>query len=254
METALKFLVYMLIGFCAQMIDGTMGMAYGVSCRTFLKTTGVPTALASALTHLSEVPTTLASGISHIKLKNVDKKLLLKLMIPGVIGGVIGAYLLTNKGDFLEPFIDAYLIVMGGIIISKAFSKKEKPPKEPGAYVYPLGLVGGFCDAAGGGGWGPIVTSTMVATGYDVKRTIGTVNTAEFVVTMAETVAFIPVLAGEFLQYAEMVLAIVIGGVIAAPLAAALCKKLPVKPLLGIVGTLIILLNIWNLLKYFGVV
>lgn len=248
----LKFVIYLIIGFLAQMIDGTMGMAYGVSCRTFLKTAaGVPGATASAVVHVSEVPTTLASGISHLKLKNVNMSLLWKLMIPGVIGGVVGAYILQNAGDRFEPFIDAYLIIMGIVIICKAFSKKKKDTREPGAYVYPLGLAGGFFDAAGGGGWGPIVTSTMVATGHDVKRTIGTVNTAEFVVTLAETIAFMPTLISQFREYVLIVLGLIIGGVIAAPVAAWACKKLPVKTLLIIVGALIAGLNIWNLIKWF---
>ena len=247
-----KFLIYLLIGFLAQMIDGTMGMAYGVSCRTFLRTAaGVPGATASAVVHVSEVPTTLASGISHLKMKNVNLSLLWKLMIPGVVGGVVGAYLLQNAGDRFEPFIDGYLILMGIVIIAKAFSKKEKAPREPGAYVFPLGLAGGFFDAAGGGGWGPIVTSTMVATGHDVKRTIGTVNTAEFVVTLAETIAFIPTLVSQFREYLLIVLGLIIGGVVAAPVAAWACKKLPVKALLIIVGALIACLNIWNLIKWF---
>ena len=241
-----KFLIYLLIGFLAQMIDGTMGMAYGVSCRTFLRTAaGVPGATASAVVHVSEVPTTLASGISHLKMKNVNLSLLWKLMIPGVVGGVVGAYLLQNAGDRFEPFIDGYLILMGIVIIAKAFSKKEKAP------VFPLGLAGGFFDAAGGGGWGPIVTSTMVATGHDVKRTIGTVNTAEFVVTLAETIAFIPTLVSQFREYLLIVLGLIIGGVAAAPVAAWACKKLPVKALLIIVGALIACLNIWNLIKWF---
>lgn len=251
MQIVLQVILYVIIGFCAQMIDGTLGMAYGVSCRTFLKAAaGLPSAVASAVVHVSEIPTTLASGISHLTLKNVDYKLLWKLLIPGVIGGVIGAYFLANIGDWFEPYIDGYLIIMGVIILLKAFKKAEDKPKELGGLVIGLGLVGGFCDAAGGGGWGPIVTSTMVATGHDVKKSIGTVNTAEFIVTVAETTTFIALMS-DFKSYMFTIIGLIVGGVIAAPIAALLCKKLPVRPLLGVVGALIIGLNTYNLIKFF---
>ena len=235
-----------------RILDGTLGMAYGVSCRTFLKTVaGVPSALASAVVHVAEVPTTLASGLSHIRLKNVDKSLFLHLVIPGVIGGVAGAWFLSSAGDALEPFIDAYLIVMGFIILRKAFRKSQKE-RHIGKGIYPLGLAGGFLDATGGGGWGPVVTSTMLAVGHDVKKTIGTVNTAEFLVTLAETTTFV-VLIRDFTSYWPTILGLVIGGVCAAPLAAWICRKIPVRPLLAIVGILIIALNLYSLLQCLAV-
>ena len=209
-----KFLLFIVIGFAAQIIDGTLGMAYGVSCRTFLKTVaGLPSALASAVVHVAEVPTTLASGLSHIKLKNVDKSLFFHLAIPGVIGGVAGAWFLSSAGDALEPFIDAYLIIMGFVILRKAFLKSQKE-RHIGKGIYPLGLAGGFLDATGGGGWGPVVTSTMLAVGHDVKKTIGTVNTAEFLVTLAETTTFV-VLIRDFTSYWQTILGLIIGGVCA---------------------------------------
>lgn len=246
-----ELFLFILIGFAAQIIDGTLGMAYGVSCRTFLKTVaGLPTALASAVVHVAEVPTTLVSGLSHLRLRNVDRSLLWRLMLPGVVGGVLGAWFLTSIGDQLEPFIDLYLIVMGVIILLKAFRRERTQPRKVGSYIYPLGMAGGFLDATGGGGWGPVVTSTMVATGHDVKKTIGTVNTAEFIVTVAETTAF-AVLLDDFLHYWQIILGLVIGGVCAAPLAAWICKKIPVRPLLAIVGCLIVGLNLYNLLSRF---
>lgn len=246
-----RFLLFIVIGFAAQIIDGTLGMAYGVSCRSFLKTVaGLPSALASAVVHVAEVPTTLASGLSHLKLRNVDKKLFLHLAIPGVLGGVLGAWFLSNVGDHLEPFIDAYLIVMGFVILRKAFQKRQKE-RHIGKGIYPLGLAGGFLDATGGGGWGPVVTSTMVAVGHDVKKTIGTVNTAEFLVTLAETTTFV-VLLNDFTSYWQIILGLIVGGVCAAPLAAWICKRIPVRPLLAIVGLLIIGLNIYNLIRWFG--
>ncbi len=245
----MQFVIFLIIGFAAQLIDGTLGMAYGVSCRTFLKMAGLPGAMASAVVHCAEVPTTLVSGIAHWQLKNVNWKLLLKLAIPGVVGGVLGAWVLTSIGDKLEPFIDIYLIVMGLLIFIKVFKKDGKPPRKAGAYVYPLGFLGGFLDATGGGGWGPVVTSTMLASNHETKKTIGTVNTAEFVVTLAQTTAFL-VLISDFLAHWQVIVGLILGGVIAAPLAAYICKKMPVKPLLAIVGVLIVGLNIYNLVSW----
>lgn len=243
----LRFFLYVIIGFAAQIIDGTLGMAYGVSCRSFLRSVaGLPSAMASAVVHVAEVPTTLASGLSHWKLRNVDKSLLWKLALPGVAGGALGAWVLSSIGDTLEPVIDVYLIFMGVVILRKAFQKEHKE-RRMGAGIYPLGLAGGFLDATGGGGWGPVVTSTMVAVGHDVKKTIGTVNTAEFLVTVAETTAF-AVLLRDFAAYSTVILGLIVGGVAASPLAAWLCKKLPVRPLLAIVGSVIIALNLYNLL------
>lgn len=244
----LNFLLYVITGFIAQLIDGTMGMAYGISCSTFLKVfVGIPSAVASAVVHCAEIPTTLVSGISHWKLKNVQKSLMLKLIIPGVIGGILGAYFITRIGDVLEPFIDVYLIIMGFTIFLKALKKKRETPREAGVYIYPLGLVGGFLDATGGGGWGPIVNSTLIAYGHDVKKSIGTVNSVEFIVTVVETTTFATLLV-DFKSYLVIIFGLVVGGVIAAPLAAILCKKIAVKPLLGLVGMFIICLNVYNLI------
>jgi len=243
------------IGIIAQMIDGTMGMAYGVSCNTFLRSfAGLPSAVASASVHFAEMFTTLASGISHFKLKNVDKRLFLMLLIPGVIGGVLGAYLLANfYSSAWDPIIDIYLIIMGFVVLLKVF-KKERKVREPGKYVYGLGLIGGFCDAVGGGGWGPVVTSTLVATDHDVKTTIGSVNTAEFFVTVAQSATFVFTMKAAFLENMYSILGLIIGGLIAAPFAAILCKKIPVKPLLLIVGLLIIGTNVLKFLQHLGIV
>ena len=247
-----RFLLFIVIGFAAQIIDGTLGMAYGVSCRTFLKTAaGLPSALASAVVHVAEVPTTLASGLSHLRFRNVDKSLFWHLAVPGIIGGVAGAWFLTSVGEDLEPFIDVYLIIMGFVILRKAFQKRKKE-RHIGKYIYPLGLAGGFLDATGGGGWGPVVTSTMLAVGHDVKKTIGTVNTVEFLVTLAETTTFV-VLIRDFTSYWQTILGLIIGGVCAAPIAAWICKKIPVRPLLAIVGLLIIALNAYSLIQWFAI-
>ncbi len=244
------FLICVLVGFLAQCVDGTLGMAYGVSCRTFLRTMAhIPAAMASAVVHCAEIFTTLVSGISHLKLKNVVHDMLWRLILPGVLGGVLGAWFLSGVGDILEPFIDVYLIVMGLIIFTKVFDKKRRKPRSLGWKIWPLGFFGGFLDATGGGGWGPVVTSTLLANDQDVKKSIGTVNTAEFIVTLAETTTFVALLH-DMTSFWATILAVALGGVLGAPLAAWLCKRLPVKPLLAIVGVLITGLNIYNLIAW----
>jgi uncharacterized membrane protein YfcA len=244
----LNILLYILVGFIAQMIDGALGMAYGVSSNTFLLSLGIPPAAASASVHMAEVVTTGISGFSHWKLGNVDWKLVRRLLVPGVIGGVIGAYLLTSiDGNILKPYIAAYLLFMGGFIIYKAFTMKSqhKLDDDHGPPISLLGLLGGFCDAIGGGGWGPVVTSTLVAYGKHPRMTIGSVNFSEFFITLSESITF--VLALSFGQYWQIILGLLIGGAIAAPLAALLSQKLPLKTLMVVVGILIILLSIRTL-------
>ena len=244
----LSILLYVLVGFVAQMIDGALGMAYGVSSNTFLLSLGIPPAAASASVHMAEVVTTGVSGISHWRLGNVDWKLVRRLLIPGVIGGVVGAYLLTSiDGDIIKPYISAYLLVMGGVIVYKAFTlvPRSKPDGYHGPRVSWLGLLGGFCDAIGGGGWGPVVTSTLVARGKNPRMTIGSVNFSEVFVTLAESILF--VLTLDFRNYWQIILGLLIGGVVAAPIAARLTQKLPLKTLMIFVGVLIIGLSIRTL-------
>lgn len=244
------FFICLAVGFLAQLIDGTLGMAYGVSCSTFLRTFGVSSAVSSACTHAAEIFTTLASGISHLSMKNVSRALFVRLAIPGVIGGVFGAYILTSFDDrVIAPFISTYLVVMGLVIFLKMFRKKgETAKKKVGAWVCPLAFIGGTSDAMGGGGWGPVVTSTLLARDHDVHKTIGSVNTAEFFVTLAESITFFVTL-GSLKEYLPSVLGLIVGGVIAAPFAALLCRKLPVRPLLGIVGLTIMGINSWKLVQ-----
>ena len=238
--------IYILIGFLAQMIDGSLGMAYGVSCRSFLKAlTGIPPAAASAVIHIAEIPTSLVSGISHFRIGNVDRRVFIMLLFPGVIGGVIGAWTIVGVGEGLEKAIDIYLMIMGMVILMKAIRATRKKIKT-GRLVLPLGFVGGFLDAIGGGGWGPIVTSTMVATGEDVKKTIGTVNAAEFVVTVAETTAF-ALMMTDISHFYPVIGGLVVGGVIAAPIAARICRLIPERALMAAVGVLIIVLNVYDL-------
>ncbi len=183
------------VGFFAQVIDGALGMAYGITATTFLLSAGATPAAASASVHIAEVFTTGFSGISHVKLGNVNKSLFLRLLLPGMIGAVLGAVLITRfDGHQLKPFISAYLLLMGLYILSKAYRHviKRRAPR----HVAKLALFGGFVDAAGGGGWGPVVTSSLIGSGSDPRTTIGSVNFAEFFLTIASATSFI-LLAGQ---------------------------------------------------------
>ena len=241
------FLICVLCGFLAQLIDGTLGMAYGVSSSTLLRAMGQSSAMASFCTHTAEIFTTLASGVSHFTMKNIDRSLLIRLIVPGVIGGVTGAYLLTGLDDsVISPVVSVYLIIMGAVIFAKAFKKPKKQPRKIGKAVYPLALIGGYSDSIGGGGWGPVVTSTLVAADCDVRTTIGSVNTAEFFVTLAESAAFFLTI-GSLGDALPATVGLILGGVAASPIAAWLCRKIPVKPLIAIVGAVIVVLNAWKL-------
>ncbi|MCD4686262.1 MAG: sulfite exporter TauE/SafE family protein [Anaerolineae bacterium] len=237
----------MVVGFLAQLIDGALGMAYGVSSTTFLLSTGVSPAAASASVHTAEVFTTLASGASHLRLGNVDRRIFTRLVIPGMLGGITGAYILSNiPSDTIKPLVSIYLLLMGARILVKAL-RASPQAREAIQHLFPLGLVGGFFDAIGGGGWGPIVTTTLVARGNDPRTTIGSVNTAEFFVTFAEVATFL--LAFSFVEYRTVIAGLVIGGVLAAPFAALVCRKLSARKLMVIVGTLIILLSLRTILQ-----
>ncbi|OCC01146.1 hypothetical protein BA190_30540 [Labrys sp. WJW] len=234
------------VGLLAQIVDGALGMAYGVTSTTFLLSTGVPPAAASASVHIAEIFTTGFSGLSHWKLGNVNGKLFARLLVPGVIGAVIGAYLVTAiDGDLLKPWISAYLLLLGLYIVSKAF-RAIHVRTEPPTFVAPLAVTGGFVDAVGGGGWGPVVTTSLLGTGHDPRTTIGSVNAAEFFLAIASGFSF--ALLGGFTHWTTIA-GLVFGGLFAAPFAALLVKKLPTRALLIIVGVLITALSAWNLWK-----
>jgi len=243
-------ITYAVVGFLAQMIDGTLGMAYGVSANTFLLSVGVGPVAASASVHIAEFFITFVSGVSHFKLGNVDRELLKRLALPGVIGGVIGAYLLTNfPGDFLKPLVNVYLIGMGIFILYKAIRKKVQAKLEQKNLSF-LGLIGGLFDAVGGGGWGPIVTTTLLARGNNPRMTIGTVNLAEFFVTAAQAATFVTLLGLQ--DNWQIIAGLAIGGVIAAPLAALLCSRIPTKILMILVGLLVVFLNLRSIILLLG--
>lgn len=248
----LSIFVFIIFGFIAQMIDGSLGMAYGVSANSFLLTVGLSPAVASASVHASEIVTTLVSGISHWKFGNIDQRMFLRLLIPGVIGGALGAYILTAlDGNLIKPYISIYLLIMGIRILYKAFKPTAEHDKEPkSGLLVALGLAGGACDAIGGGGWGPVVTSTLISTGHSPRKTIGSVNFSEFFVTLAESLVFILTIG---LTNWKIISGLLIGGVIAAPLGAMVTKKLPTKLIMIIVGSLIIFLQLRTLyLLWFG--
>ncbi|HUU14465.1 MAG TPA: sulfite exporter TauE/SafE family protein [Terriglobia bacterium] len=239
-----NLIIFVIVGFAAQIIDGALGMAYGVSSTTFLLTVGISPAAASASVHTAEVFTSGVSGISHLRFGNVDRELFKRLLIPGIIGGIAGAYILTTlPSERIKPFVALYLLVMGAIIVRKAMKKIEE--KKSRTHLVPLGLVGGFFDAIGGGGWGPIVTSTLVARGEKPRIAIGSVNLAEFFVTVAEATTFFLTLG---LVHWKIIVGLTVGGVLAAPLAAYVCKRLPARALMVMVGTLIIILSIRTIL------
>jgi uncharacterized membrane protein YfcA len=236
------------VGLLAQIVDGALGMAYGVTSTTFLLSTGVPPAAASGSVHIAEIFTTGFSGLSHWKLGNVNPGLFKRLVIPGVIGAVVGAYVVTSlDGDLLKPWIAGYLLVMGLVIIVKAF-RAIRVCTEPPTFVAPLGLTGGFVDAVGGGGWGPVVTTSLVTGGQDPRTTIGSVNAAEFFLAIASGLSF-AALGG--LTHWTTIAGLVVGGLFAAPFAALLVKKLSTRTLMVTVGLLITSLSLFNLSKVF---
>jgi uncharacterized membrane protein YfcA len=234
------------VGLLAQVIDGALGMAYGVTASSFLLAAGATPLTASGATHLAEVFTTGISGVSHLRMGNVNKKLFLSLVIPGVTGGLIGTYVLGNiDGAILKPWISGYLLLMGLYVLARAFRKiiLVNSDVRP-ARVVPLALFGSFMDTTGGGGWGPIVTTSLVGAGHDPRTTIGSVNFAEFFLTVAVSAAFFSILDSDvWLTVAGLVL----GGMFAAPFAAYVTRHVKTRYLLVLVGTLISAISLYNL-------
>lgn len=242
-----EFVLLVLAGFTAQIIDGALGMAYGVSCSTLLLTIGVPPAIVSASVHTAEVFTTGVSGLSHIFMKNIDKKLFFKLVFTGVLGAIIGTYLISKifDGKTIKPYIAAYLLILGIILLIKSF-KNITAKQSNWRFAPVLGFIGAFFDTIGGGGWGPIVSSNLIDKGNSPREVIGTVNTAEFFVTFTSTGIFIYFLG---IDSWKPVLALILGGVIAAPIGAFILKFLQPKTILRSVGILIIITSAYTIYK-----
>jgi uncharacterized membrane protein YfcA len=249
MEGLDAFWLFLAVGFVAQAVDGALGMAYGVVSSTVLLSLGVPPAVASASVHAAEVFTTGASAASHAAHRNVTWRFLLPLALAGMIGGGLGAYLLTGiDGEAVRPWVVGYLGLMGALILFRAF---KRPPLRTihWKWASPLGLIGGFADAVGGGGWGATVTGTLVGAGKEPRRAVGTANVAEFFVTSAISAAFLAALltgrwedAGALEDHAAAVAGLVLGGLLAAPLAGRIVKVVPARVLTWMVGVLVITL------------
>jgi uncharacterized protein len=240
---------YIAIGFAAQLIDGALGMAFGVICSTLLVSVmGVPPARASAGVHLVEMFTTGASGISHALHKNVDWKLFARLAIPGVIGGCAGAYVLSNvDASVTRPIVMLYLTCIGFYLLYKAMTYPVEPKVKQAKVVAPLGLIGGFMDASGGGGWGPIVTSNLLIQGTDPRKTVGTVNTAEFFLTTSISITFILTIGLE--AFTIVTGGLLLGGIIAAPFGAMIAKRVRIRVLMLMVGAVLTATSLFSLYK-----
>lgn len=255
------FLLFLAVGFLAQCVDGALGMAYGVISSTVLLAFGVPPATASASVHAAEVFTTAASAGSHAANRNVNWKLFAPLAAGGVVGGVLGAFVLTSiDGDLLKPWITAYLAIMGLVIIWRA-TRKTRERVFPVKFSAPLGVVGGFFDAIGGGGWGPTVTTTMVGSGQDPRISIGTTNTAEFFVTAAISATFLAALltghwdqAEGIASHAAAIAGLIVGGLIAAPLAGVIARIAPRQVLTYGVGAIVLFTAGYQALRLFKVI
>ncbi len=254
------FWIFLLVGFGAQIVDGALGMAYGVISSTVLLAFGVPPATASASVHAAEVFTTAASAGSHAVNKNVNWGLFVPLALGGALGGGLGAFVLTSiDGDLLKPWITAYLSIMGLVIIWRA-TKQTRERVFPTKLAGPLGLVGGFFDAIGGGGWGPTVTTTMVGSGQDPRISIGTANTAEFFVTATISATFLAALltghwqqADGVVNHAMSVIGLIVGGLLAAPFAGIIARVAPKRVLTYGVGAVVLFSAGYQALRLFGV-
>lgn len=249
-------LPFVLIGFAAQLVDGALGMAFGQISSTLLITMGVPPASASAGVHIAETFTTGVSGISHVAHRNVDWRLFVRIVVPGIIGGVLGAYVLSQlKADTAKPFVLAYLTALGVYLFYRGVMHRhtEKRPR----IVEPLGLAGGFLDAAGGGGWGAIVTTNLLVQGSNPRKTIGTVATTEFFVTITISATFLATLTivgtpEERDLLLRATVGLLIGGVLAAPFGAWIAKRVNPDRLLTFVGLLVTVTSGYGLYRVLG--
>ncbi len=246
-------LPFIAVGFAAQLVDGALGMAFGVISSTLLVgVMGVPPALASQRVHVVECFTTGVSGISHLLHRNIDGRLFVRLAIPGVIGGCFGAYLLSflfkQDADFVKPFVLLYLSAIGIYLLVRGIMY---PPKiKEAKLIAPLGFVGGFLDAAGGGGWGPVVTSNLLIQGADPRKVVGTVSAAEFFLTVAVSATFIWNLG--VADLAGATLGLLIGGIAAAPFGAVAAKRIPAKAMLILVGVVLTVTSGYGVWKAWG--
>lgn len=244
-----SWLLFFFVGLLAQLIDGALGMAFGVTATTVMLSFGIAPAQASAMVHIAEIFTTAASGASHWWHRNVDWRIVRRIAIPGTIGGILGATLLSNvDGKVIAPFVTVYLALMGVLILARAIRNfTAVVPTQRGMLV--VGFSGGVLDAVGGGGWGPIVTSTLVGAGHVPRYVVGSVNLTEFFVTFATSATFIVTLG---LADLAPVIPLVFGGVVSAPFAGYLVKIVPNRLLMLVVGSLILALSARTLVRVAG--
>lgn len=244
LDAGWTLLLFIAVGFAAQLIDGALGMAYGLVSTSVLLAMGMPPAQASAAVHAAEMVTTGISGGAHAWFGNIDRRLLWRLVLPGMAGGIAGALLAAQlPTGYLRPAVLAYLLAMGGFVLWRAC--RPQPATQPPRRVPAIGAAAGFLDAIGGGGWGPMATSTLLAQGSEPRFTVGSVNAAEFFVTTAITAAFVSQLG---LDFGLTTLGLLLGGGLAAPLAAWVVTWVPRRGLLLLIGALIVTMALVQLL------
>ena len=234
----------MLIGFLAEIVAGSMGMGYGVICTTTLLFLNIPPHIVSASIHSAESFTTAAGSISHVRLKNVSKSLVKKLAIPAVIGAVIGALCLTYLGEYYakitKTLIAFYTLYLGFQILSNAFKKKQSKALKRKTNLTRLGLIGGFIDSFAGGGWGPLVTGTLIKNSFTPRFAVGSSTVAKFILTLTAAVTFFFTLG---IQHWSIIAGLLLGGIVTAPFSAMLTAKLPVKSMFVVIGLLVIIMS-----------
>ncbi len=257
-----QFLFFVVVGFSAQLVDGAIGMAYGVISSSVLVGFGISPAVASASVHTSEIVTTAVSGISHAMFKNIDWELFRRLVLPGILGSVLGAYILTEIPErWSRPIIAIYFVVMGFIILyriindgrlmqllQKIMVKKvhDRLPSMHARGLTPLGFAGGFLDATGGGGWGPLVSSTLLAQGATPHYTIGSVNATEFLITLSSSLTFFLTIG---IVHWPIILGLIVGGTLAAPFAAYLVRSIQPRIIMLLAGLIVMLLGFYTLIR-----
>jgi len=242
----------LLVGFSAEVVAGSMGMGYGVICTTILLVLNVPPPVISASIHSAESFTSAAGSISHWQLGNINKKLVKSLAIPAIVGAVIGALLLTYVGEryakMTKPFIAFYTMYLGIRIIQNAFNSKDNSFKKKKVNITFLGLIGGFIDSFGGGGWGPLVTGTFIKNGHTPRYVIGSSTFAKCILTVASAITFIFTIG---IHHWNIVAGLLIGGIVTAPFSAMLTSKLPTKKMFIAVGIVVIFCSLITVYKAF---
>ncbi len=251
-DIPVNFYYFLIAGFIFAMIDGAIGMSYGVTSTTFSLSMGIPPASASTAVHLSEILSNGIAGLMHYKMGNVNTKLFKMLVIPGIVGAMIGAFLLSSLehySNYTKPFISVYTLILGTVILSKAFNLKRKKGeiKKKIKNIAVLGFSGGLIDAVGGGGWGSIVLSTLIAGGRHARFSLGSVKASRFFVAFMSSLTFITMLKG---LHWEAIGGLVIGSAIASPIAARVSNRISAKTIMVAVGIIVVLVSLRSILKF----